>query len=153
MDFGCQVRISGPPSFSVYTSTSDPMLVPTSSDVGTSMDRDRVEWVVVHRDIACNTDPLPSLPVEEDTVDEEDIEKDEVVVLPPPGEEENVLPAKELPDQEGTFKDVVSFVRELYGLGPLMEVAGKGLDSRWSRSLRGGNLLCAASFRPDCGSW
>ena len=58
------------------------------------------------------------------------MEKDEVVVLPPSGEEENVIPAKESPDQENTFKDVVSFVRELYGLGPLKEIAPKVLDSR-----------------------
>ena len=66
---------------------------------------------------------MSSSPVEEDTVDGEDTEEEEVVFLPPPGEEENVIPAKECPDQESTFKDIVSFVRELYGLGPLKEVA------------------------------
>ena len=81
---------------------------------------------------------LPSLPVEEDTVDEEDVEEDEVVFLPPSREEENVLSAKEPPDQESTFKDVVSFVREHYGLGPLKEVPPKVLKSHWSKSLRKG---------------
>ena len=73
LDFGCQVDIRGPPSFSVFTSTTDPMLVPTSVDVDASMDRDRVQRVVVLQDSACNTDPLPSLPGNEDTVEEEDM--------------------------------------------------------------------------------
>ena len=78
LDFSCQVDISGPPLFSVSTSMTDPMLVPTSVDVGTSMDKARVGHVVVLWDSSCNTKPKSSLPVEE-----EDTEDDEVVALPP----------------------------------------------------------------------
>ena len=49
-----------------------------------------------------------------------------------------MIPEKDSPDQESTFKDVVSFVRELYGLGLLKEVPPKVLDSKWSKSLRKG---------------
>ena len=136
IDAAVQVRQLDFGATSVSTSTLGLCTGPVSSDVGTCTSEDGVLHSVVLRDIGCNTDPPPSLPGDA-TETEGDTDGDESVE-DPPFVEQNVLPPPVTPDEDKSFKDVISFLRAHHDLGPMKPVVRKGLDSSWAKSARKG---------------
>ena len=100
---------------------------------------------VILRDVGCKTEPPPSFPREE-TKTEDDTDVDENVE-DPPFVEQNVLPPPVSPDEDKTFRDVITFLRTHHDLGPMKTVASKALDSSWAKSSRkGAPVPTGASF-------